>query len=200
MLSYIDEAEASGATVLLDGRSWAIAEEAGYWVGPTILLHKSSSDAAMQEEIFGPVLSVYYANTRDEAIKIENTNPYGNAACIYTEKGAHAEWFIKRFNAGMLGVNIGIPVPREPFSFGGLYGTKSKYGDCDITADGAMEFFSNRIKITTKWSIPLTTTTTTTNTTQSNNDGSTSSGVDDGNGIKRQKIGYEDKASFDGKM
>ena len=51
----------------------------------------------------------------------------------------------------MLGVNIGIPVPREPFSFGGLYGTQSKYGDMDVTGDGAMEFFTNRIKITSKW-------------------------------------------------
>ena len=51
----------------------------------------------------------------------------------------------------MLGVNIGIPVPREPFSFGGLYGTRSKYGDMDITGDGAIEFFTNRVKITTKW-------------------------------------------------
>mmetsp|Transcript_5169 Transcript_5169/g.9416 ORF Transcript_5169/g.9416 Transcript_5169/m.9416 type:complete len:87 (-) Transcript_5169:124-384(-) len=54
----------------------------------------------------------------------------------------------------MLGVNIGIPVPREPFSFGGLYGTKSKYGDMDITGDGAIEFFTNRIKITSKWPVP----------------------------------------------
>jgi hypothetical protein len=54
----------------------------------------------------------------------------------------------------MLGVNIGIPVPREPFSFGGLYGTKSKYGDMDITGDAAIEFFTNRIKITTKWPAP----------------------------------------------
>mmetsp|Transcript_648 Transcript_648/g.1316 ORF Transcript_648/g.1316 Transcript_648/m.1316 type:complete len:86 (-) Transcript_648:259-516(-) len=54
----------------------------------------------------------------------------------------------------MLGVNVGIPVPREPFSFGGLYGTKSKYGDMDITGDGAIEFFTNRIKITSKWPTP----------------------------------------------
>ena len=54
----------------------------------------------------------------------------------------------------MLGVNIGIPVPREPFSFGGLHGTRSKYGDMDITGDGAIEFFTNRIKITTKWPAP----------------------------------------------
>jgi len=59
--------------------------------------------------------------------------------------------FASRFRAAMLGVNIGIPVPREPFSFGGLYGTRSKYGDLDITGDAAVEFFSNRIKITSKW-------------------------------------------------
>jgi hypothetical protein len=56
----------------------------------------------------------------------------------------------------MLGVNIGIPVPREPFSFGGLYGTKSKFGDMDITGDAAVEFFSNRIKVTSKWPITQT--------------------------------------------
>jgi hypothetical protein len=61
---------------------------------------------------------------------------------------------LKRVRASMLGVNIGIPVPREPFSFGGLYGTRSKYGDMDITGDGAIEFFTNRIKITSKWPTP----------------------------------------------
>ena len=54
----------------------------------------------------------------------------------------------------MLGVNICIPVPREPFSFGGLYGSKSKFGDMDVTGDGAIEFFTNRIKITSKWPSP----------------------------------------------
>ena len=151
IMDYIDKAvNKDGATLLLDGRSWANKKE-GSWVGPTILLHNNAQDAAMREEIFGPVLSVYKASSWDEAIAIENSNPYGNAACIYTESGANAEWFTSRFRASMLGVNVGIPVPREPFSFGGLYGTKSKFGDCDITGDGAMEFFSNRIKITSKW-------------------------------------------------
>mmetsp|Transcript_20370 Transcript_20370/g.34104 ORF Transcript_20370/g.34104 Transcript_20370/m.34104 type:complete len:510 (-) Transcript_20370:3188-4717(-) len=181
VLDYINEAEAAGSEILLDGRSWATERTQGFWVGPTILLHSSAEDRAMKEEIFGPVLSVYCASSWEEAIAIENSNPYGNAACIYTEKGANAEWFIKRFRASMLGVNIGIPVPREPFSFGGLYGTQSKFGDCDITGDGAMEFFSNRIKVTSKWMA-------------SYGGGSTS---------KRARIDpapVEDKASFDGKM
>jgi acyl-CoA reductase-like NAD-dependent aldehyde dehydrogenase len=149
---YIREAEQSGAEILLDGRSWDCEE--GHWVGPTIIKHASKDDSAMKEEIFGPVLSVYTASSWTEAIEIENSNPFGNAACIYTSNGGYAEWFTRRFRAAMLGVNVGIPVPREPFSFGGLYGTCSKYGDMDITGDGAMEFFSNRIKITTKWIVP----------------------------------------------
>eukprot|EP00934_Nitzschia_sp_Nitz4_P008979 Nitzschia sp. Nitz4//scaffold30_size153850//124668//126921//NITZ4_002793-RA/size153850-augustus-gene-0.75-mRNA-1//-1//CDS//3329547309//8969//frame0 len=151
IIKYIQVAEEDGATVLLDGRSWK--RESGNWVGPTILLHKSSKDKTIREEVFGPVLSIYVASSWDEAIEIENGNPFGNAASVYTTNGGSADWFVSRFRAAMLGVNIGIPVPREPFSFGGLYGTLSKYGDMDITGDGGMEFFSNRVKVTSKWPV-----------------------------------------------
>jgi acyl-CoA reductase-like NAD-dependent aldehyde dehydrogenase len=115
VIRYITEAEAAGSKILLDGRSWATSRSEGFWVGPTVILHSSSDDQAMQDEIFGPVLSVLKVNSWEEAIVVENKNPYGNAACIYTERGANAEWFIKRFRASMLGVNIGIPVPRGKF-------------------------------------------------------------------------------------
>jgi len=154
ILSYINASEESGAEILLDGRDWQKEQSGGEWIGPTIIKHNSSSDKAVKEEIFGPVLSVVSVKTWQEAIAIENSNPFGNAACIYTSSGSHANWFTSRFRASMLGVNIGIPVPREPFSFGGLYGTKSKYGDMDITGDGAMEFFSNRIKVSSRWPAP----------------------------------------------
>ncbi len=176
ILSYINEAESTNkAKILVDGRSWA--DRKGTFVGPTVILHSNASDPACLDEIFGPVLSVLRVDTWEEAIAIENSNPYGNAAAIYTEKGANAEWFTSRFRAAMLGVNIGIPVPREPFSFGGLYGTKSKFGDFDVTGDGAMEFFSNRIKVTSKWSSSY--------------------------GDKKRKAPEgenQDKANFDGKM
>jgi malonate-semialdehyde dehydrogenase (acetylating)/methylmalonate-semialdehyde dehydrogenase len=149
IVRFIEAAEQNGAKLLLDGRSWKRDE--GNWIGPTIILHSSPTDKTMKEEVFGPVVSIYVCATWEEAIAIENDNPFGNAASIYTTNGANAEWFTQRFRAAMLGVNIGIPVPREPFSFGGLYGTVSKYGDMDITGDGGMEFFSNRIKITSKW-------------------------------------------------
>ena len=151
ILRYIGQAETDGAKILVDGRSWK--REQGNWIGPTVILHESCEDVTMKEEVFGPVLSIYQVSSWEEAIAIENANPFGNAASIYTTNGGNAEWFTSRFRASMLGVNIGIPVPREPFSFGGLYGTLSKYGDVDITGDGAMEFFSNRIKITSKWPV-----------------------------------------------
>jgi acyl-CoA reductase-like NAD-dependent aldehyde dehydrogenase len=187
IINYINEAEQSdGARVLLDGRTgWGPSE--GSWVGPTILLHSSAQDRGMREEIFGPVLSVIRVGTWDEAIAIVNSNPYGNAACIYTERGAVAEWFTSRFRAAMLGVNIGIPVPREPFSFGGLYGTDSKYGTSDITGDGAMEFFSSRRKVTSKWSASY---------------ASSSVNAPAANGApvaKKMKMSH-DAANFDGKM
>jgi methylmalonic acid semialdehyde dehydrogenase len=161
IVGYIEQSEKEGAEILLDGRSWMTTTTtsdnghgSGNWIGPTIILHHNKTDKTMNDEVFGPVLSVYHVNTWQEAIDIENSNPYGNAAAIYTTHGGHAEWFVKRVRASMLGINVGIPVPREPFSFGGLYGTKSKYGDMDITGDGAIEFYTNRIKITSKWPGP----------------------------------------------
>lgn len=107
IISYIEAAEKDGAKVLLDGRSWN--KEKGNWVGPTILLHKSPDDKTITNEVFGPVLSVYECKSWEEAIGIENANPFGNAASIYTTNGANADWFLERFRAAMLGVNIGIP-------------------------------------------------------------------------------------------
>ena len=126
ILSYIELAEKDGAKVLLDGRSWKRRKDdqtGGNWIGPTILFHSSPHDKTMREEVFGPVLSVYKCSSWEEAIEIENSNPFGNAASIYTTNGGHADWFLAKFRAAMLGVNIGIPgmsslkVVRPPYSF-----------------------------------------------------------------------------------
>lgn len=148
---YINEAESGGAKILVDGRKWTntVNGGKGFWIGPTVILHSNKDDAAMKEEIFGPVISVYVVKDREEAISIENSSPFGNAASIYTAVGQNADWFTKRFDAAMIGVNIGVPVPREPFAFGGW--NDSKFGDMDITGDGGIEFFTRRRKITTKW-------------------------------------------------
>ena len=147
---YIDEAEAAGATVLVDGRKSAVAgREGGYFIGPTVIDHVTPDMRIAQEEVFGPVLVIVRAKDVDEALAVENASPYGNAASVFTESGSVARYVMERANAGMVGVNVGVPVPREPFSFGGW--NDSKFGVGDITGRGSIEFWTQAKKMTTKW-------------------------------------------------
>lgn len=147
---YITEAEKAGAKILLDGRNCVVpGKENGTYVGPTIIDHVTPEMSVAREEIFGPVISILRTKTLDEAIAIENNNPYGNAASVFTQSGGLARYVADRAAAGMIGVNIGVPVPREPFSFGGW--NESKFGACDITGKSSIEFFTRLKKITTKW-------------------------------------------------
>ncbi|GAB4318791.1 MAG: CoA-acylating methylmalonate-semialdehyde dehydrogenase [Candidatus Sumerlaeia bacterium] len=149
---YIARAEKGGAVLAVDGRR-AIAPDAprgGYYLGPTLIDHATPGHEAACDEIFGPTLTIIRCRTLDEALAIENTNPYGNAAAIYTSSGEAAQYFAERASAGMIGVNIGVPVPREPFAFGGW--NQSLFGDGDITGLQAVDFWTRTKKITTKWS------------------------------------------------
>ena len=146
----ITEAEKSGAAILLDGRGARVeGKENGFYVGPTILDRVHPGMRIAREEVFGPVLSIIRVDSFEEAIAIENRNPYGNAAAVFTQSGAVARSFMERANAGMVGVNIGVPVPREPFSFGGW--NESRFGAGDITGRSSIEFFTRAKKTTTKW-------------------------------------------------
>jgi malonate-semialdehyde dehydrogenase (acetylating) / methylmalonate-semialdehyde dehydrogenase len=148
--TYITEAEHAGATVLVDGRNTTVpGREGGFFVGPTVIDHVRPDMRIAQEEVFGPVLAIVRARDVDEAIAIENSSPYGNAACVYTENGGMARYVTERASAGMVGVNVGVPVPREPFSFGGW--NDSKFGVGDITGRGSIEFWTQSKKFTTKW-------------------------------------------------
>lgn len=150
--SYITEAEEQGAKVLVDGRGTVVAgQEDGFYVGPTLIDYVKPSMRIAQEEIFGPVLVIVRASDVDEALKVENSSPYGNAASVFTESGGTARYVIERASAGMVGINVGVPVPREPFSFGGW--NESKFGVGDITGRGSIEFWTKSKKITTKWNI-----------------------------------------------
>jgi len=147
---YITAAEKAGATILLDGRGANVAgKEGGYYVGPTIIDHVTLEMSVASEEIFGPVISIIRAKDLDEAIDIENSSNYGNAAAVFTQSGGLAKQVIERASAGMIGVNIGVPVPREPFSFGGW--NESKFGVCDITGRSSVEFWTQNKKTTIKW-------------------------------------------------
>ena len=147
IIGYINDAEANGAKILVDGRDVKYGE--GYWVGPTIIDNASMDMACAREEIFGPVLSIVRVATLDEAIELENSNPYGNASCIYTTNGEVARYTTERVEAGMVGVNIGVPVPREPFGFGGW--NDSKFGHGNITGWDGFRFWTRPRKITSKW-------------------------------------------------
>ena len=147
---YITEAEAAGAKVLLDGRGVVVpGHEDGYYVGPTVVDYVTPDMAIATEEVFGPVLAILRTKNLDEALAIENANPYGNAAAVFTQSGSHAHYVMDHASAGMIGVNIGVPVPREPFSFGGW--NESKFGACDITGKSSIEFWTQLKKTTTKW-------------------------------------------------
>jgi malonate-semialdehyde dehydrogenase (acetylating)/methylmalonate-semialdehyde dehydrogenase len=147
---YIGEAERDGAKILVDGRNTNVAgKDGGYYVGPTVIDHVTPEMSVAREEIFGPVISIIRTNTVDEALAIENANPYGNAASVFTQNGAMARYIIEKASAGMIGINVGVPVPREPFSFGGW--NESKFGVGDITGKSSIEFWTKLKKSTTKW-------------------------------------------------
>ena len=151
IIRYIDEAEAAGAKVIVDGRQAQVAgRENGFYLGPTIIDHVTPDMRIAQEEVFGPVLVIVRAPDVDRALAIENASTYGNAASVFTESGGVARYVMERANAGMVGVNVGVPVPREPFSFGGW--NESKFGAGDITGQGSIEFWTQAKKMTTKWS------------------------------------------------
>lgn len=147
---YITEAEQQGAKILVDGRNAKVkGKENGTYVGPTVIDYVTPEMSVAREEIFGPVISILRTNTIDEALAIENKNPYGNAASVFTQNGGAARYIIDRASAGMIGVNVGVPVPREPFSFGGW--NESKFGVGDITGKSSIEFWTKLKKSTTKW-------------------------------------------------
>lgn len=148
---YIDRCTGAGAKLAVDGRELVdpSAPAGGNYLGPTLFDHANPDHEVSCDEIFGPTLTVIRVKNLDQAIAIENANPYGNAAAIYTSSGEVANYFTERASAGMIGINIGVPVPREPFPFGGW--NASSFGEGDLTGHGSFDFWTKTKKITTKW-------------------------------------------------
>ena len=135
---------------MVDGRNYKVeGKENGFYVGPTVIDYVKPDMKIAKEEVFGPVLSIMRSDNLDKALEIENSSTYGNAAAVFTQSGGMARYVAERASAGMIGVNIGVPVPREPFSFGGW--NESKFGVGDITGKSSIEFWTRLKKITTKW-------------------------------------------------
>jgi len=147
---YIARGVEEGARLILDGRGCKVGDyPQGYWVGPTIFDECNRDMAIVNEEIFGPVLCLMQVNDLDEGLDIIQSNPYGNAATIYTRSGAAAREFKYRAGCGNLGINIGVAAPMAFFHFGGS--KDSFFGDLHAQGRDAFEFFTDAVVVVERW-------------------------------------------------
>ncbi len=154
--SYIDGAEAEGARLVVDGRKEPKAAEQaeGFFLGCTLLDDVRPGMAAYDNEIFGPVLSVVRVSDYDEAMALVNASPYGNGTAIFTRDGGAARRFQRDVTAGMVGVNVAIPVPVGFHSFGGW--KSSLFGDSAMYGPEGVRFYTRPKVVTTRWPDPAT--------------------------------------------
>ncbi|MDE2319726.1 MAG: CoA-acylating methylmalonate-semialdehyde dehydrogenase [Rhodospirillales bacterium] len=147
---YIAQGEAEGARLVLDGRGLKLqGNEEGYFTGPTLFDHVTPEMSIYKEEIFGPVLSVVRQNSFDAALKLVNDHEFGNGAVIYTSDGDTARAFSNGVLAGMVGVNVPIPVPMAFHSFGGW--KRSIFGDHAIHGREGVRFYTRIKTVTARW-------------------------------------------------
>lgn len=134
----------------MDGRNVKVDKYPnGNFVGPTILTDVLPTYECYKEEIFGPVLSIVSADTLEDAIKIINSNPYGNGTAIFTSNGSHARQFVNEIDVGQIGINVPIPVPLPMFSFTGSRG--SFWGDLHFYGKQGLNFYLETKTITSMW-------------------------------------------------
>ncbi|GAA4945755.1 CoA-acylating methylmalonate-semialdehyde dehydrogenase [Actinoplanes utahensis] len=147
---YIEAGAEAGATVITDGRD--IAEKPGFFLGATLLDNVTPEMTVYTDEIFGPVLSVVRVGTYAEAVRLVNDNEYGNGTAIFTRDGGAARQFQFDVNAGMVGVNVPIPVPVAYYSFGGW--KASLFGDTHMYGPDGIHFFTRSKVVTSRWPDP----------------------------------------------
>ena len=149
--AYVDGAEAEGARLVVDGRGdWP----QGFFLGCSLLDRVRPGMRAYDDEIFGPVLSVVRVDTFEEAVDLVNTNPYGNGTALFTRDGGAARRFERDIAAGMVGINVAIPVPVGFFSFGGW--KSSLFGDSAMYGPEGIRFYTRPKVVTTRWPDPAT--------------------------------------------
>jgi len=148
-LNYIETGEKEGAKLIRDGRQDPAAQGKGYFVGPTIFDHVTTEMKIWQDEIFAPVLCIVRVKDLDEAIQVANRSRFANGACIFTRDGGAVRKFRENIDAGMLGVNIGIPAPMAFFPFSGW--KDSFYGDLHANGKDSIEFYTRKKVITSRW-------------------------------------------------
>jgi malonate-semialdehyde dehydrogenase (acetylating)/methylmalonate-semialdehyde dehydrogenase len=150
--SFIEKAPAEGATVVADGRELTNGD--GFFLGPSLLDNVSPEMSCYAEEIFGPVLGVARVDTYDDAVRMVNENSYGNGTAIFTRDGGAARRFQFEVQAGMVGINVPIPVPVAYYSFGGW--KDSLFGDTHIYGPESINFYTRGKVVTSRWPDPAT--------------------------------------------
>jgi malonate-semialdehyde dehydrogenase (acetylating)/methylmalonate-semialdehyde dehydrogenase len=151
--SYIESGAGQGAKVVADGRETA-PDGDGFFLGVSLLDDVTPEMDAYKDEIFGPVLSVVRAKTYDEAVSLVNDNPYGNGVALFTRDGGAARQFQFDVNAGMVGINVPIPVPVAYYSFGGW--KASLFGDSHAYGPESIHFYTRGKVVTSRWPDPAT--------------------------------------------
>jgi malonate-semialdehyde dehydrogenase (acetylating)/methylmalonate-semialdehyde dehydrogenase len=151
--SYIEKGHAEGATIVTDGRENA-PDGGGFFLGVTLLDDVKPEMDVYKDEIFGPVLGVTRVETYDEAVSLVNENPYGNGVALFTRDGGVARQFQFDVKAGMVGVNVPIPVPVAYYSFGGW--KNSLFGDLHIYGPEGIQFYTRGKVVTSRWPDPAT--------------------------------------------
>jgi len=150
IIAMIENGIAAGARLIVDGRDFEISKKSkGFFLGPTLFDYVTTDMEIYQKEIFGPVLCVVRATDLDSAIKIVNDHPYGNGAAIYTQSGSAARKFAATVEAGMVGINVPIPVPMAFYSFGGW--KQSMYGHANMYGQDGVNFYTKLKTITARW-------------------------------------------------
>jgi malonate-semialdehyde dehydrogenase (acetylating)/methylmalonate-semialdehyde dehydrogenase len=147
---YVGSGEQQGARLAVDGRGLVVpGHEGGFFIGPSLLDHVTTSMDVYRDEVFGPVLAVLRTDTVDDAIALINSNPYGNGTAIFTSSGAAARQFQRGVRVGMIGINVPIPVPMAYYSFGGW--KDSLFGQSRIHGPDGVEFYTRSKVVTSRW-------------------------------------------------
>jgi len=151
--SYLDSGPAQGAVVVTDGREHPLYDESdGFFLGVSLIDNVTPSMDCYRDEIFGPVLTVMRVKTYEEAVGLINDNPYGNGTAIFTRDGGAARQFQFEVNAGMVGINVPIPVPVAYYSFGGW--KNSLFGDLHMYGPEGVQFYTRAKIVTSRWPDP----------------------------------------------
>ncbi|WP_455852390.1 CoA-acylating methylmalonate-semialdehyde dehydrogenase [Pantoea endophytica] len=150
VLGYIDKGEQEGAKLVVDGRGIQVAGHAeGYYVGGTLFDNVTSDMTIWREEIFGPVLSIMRSSDFDSALQLVNSHEFGNGSAIFTSNGHTAREFVQNVEAGMVGVNVPVPVPMAFHSFGGW--KRSVFGALNVHGPDGVRFYTRMKTATVRW-------------------------------------------------